>query len=788
MLKPLVLLWSLLGSLGWALTLDVQSGKEQGEQFATLHLREATPFVCKESIDTHDVITKVECFFDKAPTKTFQEVRNLFFVIQSYETPTQYVISIAPLKRIKLFPMTTHLSRTKEIVRYDAKTSQHWMVLGYNETMPLAQSRPVPRGGLSFPIRFARSELPYVGALGLDGVPLDMEQVEDVGDYLEIRNLYTKEQYEEVLQRIARAEEANAASIFQSEFLLYKIRTLYRLDDSSAVVDLAKEFLRLYSSDEAVPEVLLMISNSASSLGLVIDAEYFYDRLLTEHYDSPYATQGLIDLGAHALNRGDAEQATRHLKKALEKAEDKALASQAAMKLVQLFIARGNAQEAAYYMQKIADGNLEYLLADVPNSFELAQEMAKLEAPKEAATVMEPIFGAIDNLHDSYEGILYQMAVWFDEANANEKAYHYYKKYLELYAYGEHVADVDTRIDKVLFEMGDENVTKQLELYATIETKYAAEEIAQDALFNRAKLLLQERRYQEVLALKESLMGLTQEKFASKTALLLEAATAAINEALDAPKCQEALKLSATHEHNLTVPYDVKLYGCAMQESMYATAATIAQPYTAQKSLEERLAWSYRYVKAKAKTGDDKEVFVVGTDVVSMAKMAKKESYQDVLYDLFKSSVNLNEREKSIDYITQIESTFGLLFKDIELYTLMARSAKNNNDSAMIETYATKVVTLQRQHKSYTQSPAIEFLLLKALKENSKNDKAYALLKELVGYVNEGENGARAYYELGAMAQKMGDKSAARSAFESSVKANATSPWGKLSSDALKLF
>ena len=52
------------------------------------------------------------------------------------------------------------------------------------------------------------------------------------------------------------------------------------------IVELSKVFLREYSANDNIAEVLSIISRAYAKLGQSANADYFFDRLFDEHEDS----------------------------------------------------------------------------------------------------------------------------------------------------------------------------------------------------------------------------------------------------------------------------------------------------------------------------------------------------------------------------------------------------------------------------------------------------------------------------------------------------------------------
>lgn len=771
-----------------ALTIDIQSGKEKGSTYSTIHLEHHHPFSCQSTFNEFGKNIEVKCYFKYAPRDNFSDVKNPFFIMTSYETAKEYILSIKPKKKMKLYPLPDKLFQKNFIVHKTYKESKHWFILGYEQELPLIKNKKIPLHGINFPINFFNKKLPSVGALGLDGHPISTNQVADVSDYLDVRKFYNRFQHDQVIATIDSALEKDPNSIFKSEFLLYKIRAKIALDDLSDAIDLCKDFLREFSGDEAIPEVLLHLGRLSTSMGLLIDAEYFYDRLLTEHYNTEEATKGLIALGHHTSSKGDSKKAIKYYNEALQKAETKELASEVALKTANFYLAKGDVKSASNYIQRIAVGNVKYLLEDYDRTFDIAKEFSDHEAYNEAADLMYELLKTLEKTDRRYEGGLYQIAVWYDLGNSNEKAYELYKRYLKQFHYGDYVSEIKERKDKVLFEIGDTNSTKLLALYEMISNKYSHQEIAKRAQYHKAELLFKTKGYQKVLDMKNTLKDLDLDVYPNARSIISKSAQALAKEELKVKHCQNALTLLRNYDFNLTQSYSDTLYKCTMDVNDFKEAKALAEPYIYDKNLSKRMLWLYRFVKSSAKTGDMKSVFVMSEDLLALAKIENVTKYQDVKRDLFLAAIALEKDDKAIVVIKDIEKSFGLRYEEIELYYAMVKLAKGKKDNTMLENYASKVLDLQNASKTDLYSPSVELMLINALKKLNKEKKAYKVAKALVKRVTRVEDIARANYELGMLCQRLNLMKEMKEAFVKSSEASKTSAWSKLSKDALDLL
>ena len=71
--------------------------------------------------------------------------------------------------------------------------------------------------------------------------------------------------------------------------------------------------------------------------------------------------------------------------------------------------------------------------------------------------------------------------------------------YLSKYRFGEYAEDIRRAKDALFFDVNDENSTQRLSEYEMLINKYEGDSIAQRALYEKAKLLLEMNQYDAVL-------------------------------------------------------------------------------------------------------------------------------------------------------------------------------------------------------------------------------------------------------------------------------------------------
>lgn len=786
MLRRLALFSSLLITLHSplsALTINLNIGRESDDTFSVIHIKEELDFRCLSKKNEFEEITQIQCTFPREPKEKFEPFTTDFFKVDSFTHQGKYIVRIYALKRMELFPLEYKLYEKGEIHRLtDTKLSKHWSVVGYQNALPLVRPEITPEQGINFPLEMPEVKLPSVGALDISGKPIHLDQVEDVKLFMRIKSAYEAGNYDELAQSVEHVFKRFPDTIFRAELMLYQMRGFHHTNQSEALLKVAKEFIRDYSDDVNMPEVLAYTANAYSNVGLQVDGNYFFERLFKEFPESKFAPLGMVFLGDQYITGGKEKPAEEYLQKALYKTKDVDIASMAAIRLVRINIGNDNVQRASELMEKITEGNSKYLMHDVTGNYGLAHSFVERKYHTIAAKTLQAITKHLPQGDDRYETMIKDIGMWLSVTDDKAAAYNALKKYQSMYGDdGDYAKEIQGALDGLFYEPEDANKSALIAEYEDLEAKYAKQEIGQKATIQKAKLLYAQGKYQEVL----DMDGSDVQEDPEYIKVIYDTAKAYAIESLEEEKCGLAVMLYTEHNLSLERAFDESLYSCAYQTGKYTLANTLAQKHL--KDTEQQLKWIYSYAKTLDKLGEYKKLTEVVPDILTLSEMEKRSEYDDILVDVFRAYERLDDTTGMIKSIKELQRRRGLNNEDIELYVSMVKLGLKQRDEILIETYTDKVMQLQEKTQSYSQTPFVEFAALQVMKAQKKEKEQLALLKTLITRDLNGTQRARAQYMYGSLLMKTGKSAEAKVAFEASIKADDASAWAELSKDALEL-
>ncbi|QOY52358.1 tetratricopeptide repeat protein [Candidatus Sulfurimonas baltica] len=790
MLKTLLLALSLLLLFTqpiFSLEISLQGAKENHQDFSTLHLRDEDKFLCQDMKNDFDEIVKIVCAFSKSPSQKLKKIQNNFFEITTEVKNKTFFLIIKPYERMKLVPIVFDLTKDDTVFSSNVKLSNHWMVIGYRNELPFIKKNAELDVSINFPFTFAEDKFPYVGSLDMQGNPVHVERVGDVSQYIKIKKLYDDKEYEFTLELIDEVIKEYPNSLFTAELLFYKMKAYSKLMLYDELIDVAKAYLKEYSSDENIAEVLSMAAKSYYKIGLGTDADYFFDRLFTEHDNTVYAQWGYIYKGEMLDSSGSATQARLLFKKALEQTSDIDVASTAAYRLAQNFILSGDIKEASVYADKVAKAKPSYFIESIPESIDMMYDFVDSEDYNTGASIAQALFKSLEDTHEEYETLLKNRGVWLSKTKNKKESLEALNLYLKLFPDGLYEQEVKVAKDGLFFDVSDDNVTTKLTNYEKLINEYSGDSIGNKAIYEKAKLLIQNSKFRDALGLEEKLLKLDTEEYKDVGNMIKSSAIGTMKQALEVKECGSVLEIASKYKIELSDEWDDGIYECAMKGADYELAKKMADKNLKSKDLDERKKWLYRYIKIDFATGNYSNVIEASKDLITLIEDKKNSDYKDVYRYLFDTYSRLENSTKMIDTMAEIEKVYGLDYLDIERYVSLISAGSQKKDSNLVILYGEKVMKIQTISNSNAQSPFVEFALYEAYSKKENYNRALEVIKSLDNIELKKNTRARQKYLLGSIYSKLWRDDDAKAAYQDSINADKESSWAKLAKAAQEI-
>lgn len=780
------ILFLLLSINLFALEISIDSAKDEFIKYSSLHISNDQDFYCQEIVDDFDVVTEVICAFAKKPARKIKTTQNDFFILTTVIKKDTFFISIKPIHKMKLICDYFNLSKDETVFTTQNGLSKRWTLVGYKEKIPLVLKDKNSEEGINFPFFSDQDKLPFVGSLDIKGNPVHIKRVGDVKEYINIKKYYEEKRYERCLEVIEEILEEYPDTLFKAELIYYKIKVYSELKDFDNVVSESKFYLREYSSNENVPEVLGLAANAYSNIGLLTDAEYFFDRLFSEHQGSVASHWGFIYMGDMLESSGGTSKAQIYFKKALAQTSDLEVATTAAYRLATINLG-SDSSESALYIDKILNAKPSFFMENITSANIMMHTFADEGKYKTAAAIAQAIINEMDPSYDEYEEYLGNIALWLGKTDEKINALQALNKYIDAFPDGEYIKEIEIVKDGLFFDTPDLNATSRLAEYEKLIQTYSNDTIGNRAVYERAKLFFELGEFSKIIQTKEELLQLDAEVYPDKEEIVTNAAIGLMKHSLEEKKCKAVITISSEYNISLSSEWDDGVYECAMMGGDYQLAKKMAQKNIKATSEVLRKEWLYRYVKVDFAIGNYSEAISAALDLVTLLTQDDSEKYKEIYRYLFDAYNRVEQKDKLIATMDTIEKLFGLNYQDIERYVTMLTIGSEKKDDTMVINYASKVIEIQKSSSSNAQSPYVEFTLYQSYINLENYNKALDVIESLNSVTLSNIDRSRQKYLLGSVLLKLWRDADAKVALQEAIDIDPASPWATLAKSALNL-
>jgi tetratricopeptide (TPR) repeat protein len=761
-------------------TLTLNIAKDDHKLFSVLHLRDKQDIECsihKDNNFTRYIICKLHSPITKRDTPVEDRYFKIYF--------SHDLVKITPKKSFKLYSVDDEFLSSNIVKREKRESSKHWIAVGYRSPNRVFDSE-LHAEGLNFPIEYRNFKLPFIGELDFDRRPKIPN--EDSRLILNLKELYKKGNYERVISKVDEFFESTdkRGRAFESELLLYKIRSLDRVIndsktnpkyDPNELVELADSYIKSNPSSINLPEVYMIVAKSYISMGRKKLAKKYMDILDSEYKDSRFNFLLKLFVGDNFYKQGESSQAKAAYKDVLYNTQDFDLASMAAMKLADIYLDQKRVKKAKNFIEKVLDANAKFITKETPLSYKIAKKFADLNS-SDTAIKLSKLFKKSGDRDEIDKDIAY----WYELNGDIDRAITLYREYLEKRKDSKYLNFVKKRLDSLLINDNETNQTKALKHIDTILKKYDDNETITKALLQKVKILKSQKRFEDILKLEESL------KKIGRFEIVKESASTLSNRYYSEGRCKEGYALESKYDINITVSKD-KLFDCYKKLHLYKRAIKIVRELSNGDNLNEKIKWGYELVKLYSKLLRDKELLLVAYDVENLQKALHTTKYRDIVFDKIEAFYRLgNYDDLMLREIKKAEKFFPSDVRLLDAYNRALEYSKKIHNTNMVEIYAKKMLKLQDRYKIDTYSPKVDIDLVEALRENGKYQEALREDLKLLYKKLDDNQRAHVLYLAGYLSEKLKKIKEAKEFYIKCGEIVEDSAWVELCSENLKLL
>ncbi|MDR0663901.1 MAG: tetratricopeptide repeat protein [Helicobacteraceae bacterium] len=768
----------------YALDITQTTGIIDKESYLALTLKEDRPFSCRVNPATLLEAGNMVCEFDRVPALKPQPIDNPFFSVEPILDPKRFTIKIAFKQNALVYPMETPtLSSIPIAPNGEITSSSRWIAIGYKNKPPVL--RASSGGGLNFPVVFPPFEPPSVGALDLNGAPIANRAIsEDGQEFSRILAQYEAGFLTDAQRMIDDAlARSDGKHLFMPELLALKIKILDKLgDQDEALIAAAKPWTEAYAFHKETPEILLLLANAQTRLGLIADGRYHYDTLIREYPKNPLSDFARIYKADRAMIEGKAFDAKLGYESVLFNSQDVSAAALAASRLADMAIREDDIPKAAEFYEKILKSAPEFFLDKLDESERLMNLMAEQKLYVPAALLGEIVLEHIDSTSQTYENSLLSLARWQNFAHMSEKSLITYERYLAEFDFSPQAPLARKERDLLEFSIGRQTQEANLALYDEIITKYPDDEAADRALYEKSKLLVRLGRYAEASEILPKLDKLDKALFHNFDAQMRQMERSLLDAFLQAGDCAAAARFSRDRRLGVSIRSDEAYFDCAYKARDFNLALEIAQTNIRKYSPAKGAKWSARRLDTLYAMADYPSYIDGEERYIKMLRALKEPIGADRYIRLFDSYRRTGFEPKRMGEIAAIvESQFPKEPRLMDIYAAMIVLSADQNDSKSQYDYSKKLVNRTRLTAVKAFTPEAEMAFARAALKEGKPNEAILVLQTLLNEALDIRDRSKALFTLGEALEQNASVDLAATAFQRCANLEINDdPWSNL--------
>ncbi|WP_233704451.1 DUF7494 domain-containing protein [Helicobacter cynogastricus] len=771
----------------FALTFSITQGKEEDQDFATLTLKNDSPFTCTQNPIPPTTIT---CVIHSIPKPGFTPMNTAFFNI-SYDIKNYvFYLYIKPKFQQQLFALPHDYKRHIPIQNLPIKTSDTWQIVGFTNKIPFLTSKDSAQEsykGLDFPILIEDAQTPYIQELGVDNKPLNYSKGADLDGYLQVKKLMGEQSYLAALKAIGSIFETYPNTLFRKDLYLYEMIALDKLNKrQDLLLQIGERWLKLYPADPEVPHVLYLMGTAYDHINHARQAQNHFERAIIEYPQSRYAPLSQMRLAEQSANEGNNSGALTLFQKAYSAAKDIESASLIAFSWARFDLNTYGGKNAPILVHKILEANPNFFLHYPIQSYEFLTNL-KTHALFAPAIAIAKILSDQDNDPSIKEKAAFDLGFLYAKNNQPNEAHVANLEYLDNFNNVARISLVKQRDNEVLFLMHGSFEEKLARFNQILKDYPAGSNEHKKALDYKAQMLLEERYYSQVLGMAPDL---PMDSEPMQQALL-----ALGRNAVKEGDCKSAVdylvQVVPLQPDAFTQEEQLEAFDCLYNAKLYNQAEVFAKNglQKSPENPEKRIDWLYRQGNNLYKLDNFQDSLLAAKDAFTLATLKKAKRYYDIGFVLFADYMRTNNPTQALDLFPKLQKWFKDDKRMIDVYGLLLQNeAKTTNNPTTLQLYATNLIALQKTHQNDSFTPYAQQQLISALMREGKLDRALqenqALLKESL----DSQERQHALYMQGSILKQQNKIQESQKAFSACLAIKNTSAWKDLCQQALNLL
>ncbi len=764
----------------FAFELNLNTGRENNQAFAILHISNEQEFTCKSVLS--EAKEHFECEIPGVIDKELKDQSFAFFDLKFIKEELKVRLLIFPKMQAKKFDSSQDIYLDKEVRFSSSNKSTKFTFIFTPMNMYSKEFN-----GLDFDVTFPHESLPYVGALDLNSNPVIIPQSADINTYLRIKQEYENGNFIQVATDAQNAINRYKNSIFMNEFMLYKLRAqsqIYTLDpqvrDQKILEDMIediKHYTQTFTSDKNYPEILHIMLRTYIALSQRTDADYAMSVINTQNLDEYWTNLSRLDYADYIYNLDGREIALAIYEDIYFNNKNLDLAARAAMSLAEDLLSIESPKRANDYANTALKANKEYFGKDILRSLKLAKLFYQNNFFDTSVQIYENTFPKIQTIDRYYEEALKDFALALAKTSKANEAKRYLDLYMDKFFDGKYLEQVEKASDEVFFNVSENNASVAHQRYKELMKKYEFSDpnLANRALEEEVRLYYKEGNFSAVLDYEKQI---GDSNISSAKDFLRTSTSLALNNELKLDNCIKAVEIF-THfsAYNLDQRINDKkqMLNCLQRTSKMSEALVFANEHFN----EDKIFYGLAKASILFDNKNYEQTISLTKDIIKLRAIKSEEELFRANYLQFLSLLRLNEYNEAIKILKILEG-FDMNFAMVEAYDALLSFANDNNMQTTILTYAPKAIDYQNLRGINLFSPNLEFMYIKALQNAKERLKALEVLNELLKLKLSVQDKARALFVQSSLYEDMQNLALQKESLRQCLELNATSSWQDL--------
>jgi len=145
-------------------------------------------------------VDKIVCEVPRSFYDEIDDIKHPNVNIAFEKSRESFLLSIQSPMNLKLFATSKPFYEDKVLTYFEKEKSHNWSIIVYDSILPFVTQ--LNQKGMNFPIPRDFTQLPFVGPVDINSLPVTTEASADIEQYIRLENIYNSKDYVEALRLV----------------------------------------------------------------------------------------------------------------------------------------------------------------------------------------------------------------------------------------------------------------------------------------------------------------------------------------------------------------------------------------------------------------------------------------------------------------------------------------------------------------------------------------------------------------------------------------------------------